>query len=61
MFVSLRDNKATLYDLDHSSVLNDIRVLLSTRLGEVCSSDRTVGSPLQACIRQQILCNRATW
>ena len=52
-FVSLRDNKATLYNLEHSRVLNDIGFLLSTSYGQVCSSDRAVGSLLQACIRQQ--------
>ena len=35
-FVPVLENKATLNDLEHCSVC----VLLSTRLGEVCSSDR---------------------
>ena len=34
------ENKATLNDLEHCSGLHGISVLLSTRLGEVCSSDR---------------------
>ena len=33
-FVSLLDNKATLYDLNHSVVLRDIGVLLITRYWE---------------------------
>ena len=49
--MSFRDNKATLYDIEHSSVLNAIGVLLSTTFGEVCSSDRTMGPVLQACKR----------
>ena len=48
----LRDNKARLYDIEHSSVLNGTGVR-STIYGEVCSSDRTVGSVLQAYIHQQ--------
>ena len=40
-FVSLLDNTATLEDLERSNALHDIDDLLSTRLSEVCSSDRT--------------------
>ena len=57
----LLDNKETLYDLEHASVLPGIGVLLRTRFGEVCSSDRTVGSVRQDCSRYQTFCNRATW
>ena len=41
-FPSLRYNKGTVYDLKHSRALynTSICVLLSKRLGEVCSSDR---------------------
>ena len=42
-FLSLVYDKGTAYDLEHSRALYgiDIGVLISKRLGEVCSSDRT--------------------
>ena len=63
--MSLLDNKATMNDLEHSSALHGIGVLLSIILGDVCSSDRTeklcMGSVRQACSHHHTFRNRATW